>query len=354
MRRRFLHFLPSILLLAACQGEQVEIAQRHPEATARDTAASASSSFGAVDTSLTEALHAIEVRSGGRLGLAAIHIESGWRTSYHGQETFPMASVAKLPMAIRLLRLVDSGALRLDSTVTLTVGDHRPGASLLFHRAMRREGQATIHDLLEAMISASDNTAADYLLRLAGGPATVDPLMRSIGLGRIDVSHYEGELILTWAGIDPRSNGDSAWTRDRFYAKIAEAGDSALSAAQAHLVDAPEDAAPPEQMAQLLAMLQRRTLLGPPSTDTLLSIMSRTVTGRSRIAGLLPPGTPLAHKTGTISSTTNDAGIVTLPEGRGHLVIVLFVKGSRLGVHAREHAIAAAAALVARKVMTGE
>jgi beta-lactamase class A len=348
--RRFL--LPSILLLlllAACGGERVEMPHGEHDTTAaapRDTVMP----FGPADTTLNAQLRAIEARSGGHLGLAAIRIENGWRTSYRGAETFPMASVAKLPMAIRLLRLVDSGAIRLDSVVTLTDADHRPGASILFHRAMRQTGQTTVHDLLNAMITASDNTAADYLLRLAGGPPAATATMRSIGLGRIDVSHYEGELILDWAGIDPHCIADSGWTRDRCYAKIAEMGDSALAAARARLVDAPTDAAPPEQMAQLLTLLQQRRLLGAATSDTLLGIMSRTVTGRSRIPGLLPAGTVVAHKTGTISSTANDVGIITLPNGE-HLALAIFVKGSSLGVHARERAIAEAASLIVRKAL---
>ncbi len=123
--------------------------------------------------------------------------------------------------------------------------------------------------------------------------------------------------------------------------------------AQERLVDDPTDAAPPEEMAQLLAMLHRRKLLAPATTDTLLAIMSRAVTGRARIPALLPAGTPVAHKTGTISSTTNDVGIITLPGGRGHLAIAIFVKGSKVGVRARERAIASAAAVVYNHVMAG-
>jgi beta-lactamase class A len=105
-------------------------------------------------------------------------------------------------------------------------------------------------------------------------------------------------------------------------------------------------------MAELLVMLQNGKILGATTTDTLLAIMTRAVTGRARIPALLPPGTPVAHKTGTISSTTNDVGIITLPGGRGHLALVVFVKGSRVGVRAREQAIASAAALIYRHVMS--
>jgi beta-lactamase class A len=303
-----------------------------------------------VDTTLLDSLRSIELRSGGRLGVAAIHIESGWHTLYRGRETFPMASVAKLPMALAFMRALDAGRFRLDSAVTLGSNDHRPGGSRLFHRVMRGNYSPTLHDLLEAMITESDNTACDFILRMVGGPAAADRLMGELGLDPIDITSYEGDLILRWAGIDPAAS-DSAWTRERIYAKIEAAGKETWDSARARLVDDPTDAAPPESLARLLVLLQQGKILSRTGTDTLLAIMGRTVTGKGRIEGLLPAGTAVAHKTGTIGSVANDVGIVTLPEGRGHLAIALLVKDSRLGVRSRDQAIASAAALIYRTVM---
>jgi beta-lactamase class A len=342
--------LPIVVLLfiAAC-GSHGPDSARGP--AAKKPASIIADSFGPIDSTLNDSLRAIERRSGGRIGVAAILLENGWRTSYRGKETFPMASVAKLPMAIRFLRLVDSGALRLDSVVRFSPIDYHPGASVLYRQTMHDSGGATmLHALLEAMITHSDNTAADYILKLEGGPRTVDNMMASLGLEHIDVSNSERDLILLWAGIDPRKT-DSVWTRERVYRKMSEADDSLWKRAHARLVDDPADAAPPNELALLLAMLQRRSLLGPRSTDTLLAIMSRIVTGNARMPALLPEGTPVAHKTGTISSTANDIGIITLPEGRGHLVVAICVKGSVANVRVRDRAIADAAALVYRRAL---
>jgi beta-lactamase class A len=54
--------------------------------------------------------------------------------------------------------------------------------------------------------------------------------------------------------------------------------------------------------------------------------MRRCQTGDARIKGFLPPETEVAHKTGSIGGSVNDAGIVTLPDNAGHVVLVLFVK----------------------------
>ena len=78
--------------------------------------------------------------------------------------------------------------------------------------------------------------------------------------------------------------------------------------------------------------------------------MINTTTGPGRIKGLLPPGTPVAHKTGTsntndkgITAATNDAGIITLPNGKP-LIITVFVKDAAADETTREKVIARSAA----------
>jgi beta-lactamase class A len=68
--------------------------------------------------------------------------------------------------------------------------------------------------------------------------------------------------------------------------------------------------------------------------------MRRCRTGEARLRGILPEGTEIAHKTGTIGRTTNDVGIITLPDSAGHVAIAVFVKSSEKDVPARERTIA--------------
>ena len=65
-----------------------------------------------------------------------------------------------------------------------------------------------------------------------------------------------------------------------------------------------------------------------------------------RLRGLLPPGTVVAHKTGTtatylgLNGGTNDVGVITLPRDRGRLAIAVYVKGSTRDDTARDRIIA--------------
>jgi beta-lactamase class A len=93
-------------------------------------------------------------------------------------------------------------------------------------------------------------------------------------------------------------------------------------------------------MAQLLTRIWRGEALSRESTTLLLDILRRVSTGADRLKGLLPPGTVVRHKTGTIGGTTNDVGIIELPDGAGNVAIAVYVKGSTKEVPVRERAIA--------------
>ena len=100
------------------------------------------------------------------------------------------------------------------------------------------------------------------------------------------------------------------------------------------------DTSTPDAMASLLVHVYRKNLLKPETVKLLLGIMRRCQTGDTRLKGLLPAGTELAHKTGTAMGIINDVGIITLPNGAGHIAIVVFIKGSKSSVAECEHSIA--------------
>jgi beta-lactamase class A len=61
-----------------------------------------------------------------------------------------------------------------------------------------------------------------------------------------------------------------------------------------------------------------------------------------RIKGMLPAGTPVAHKTGSLNGTGNDVGVVMLPDGRSFAIAVFVMKDTN-GHEARDRIAAEAA-----------
>ncbi len=166
----------------------------------------------------------------------------------------------------------------------------------------------TIGDLIRQAISISDGLASDVLMRAAGGGEKITEYVRSLDVQDVTIATTEAEM------------GRGAEVQYRNSSK-------------------------PEAMAKLFRVFYEGRGLSRSSRAFLLDALTKTSTGPRRIKGLLPPDGVVAHKTGTSSSAsgktaaTNDAGIVTLPNGN-HLVLVVFVAESPANEGARESVIA--------------
>ena len=79
-------------------------------------------------------------------------------------------------------------------------------------------------------------------------------------------------------------------------------------------------------MLRLLQTIDSGQALSAESHDRLLDMMSRCATGTNRIRALLPRGTRVEHKTGTLDGYTGDVAFVTLPDNR-RIAMVLFARG---------------------------
>ena len=233
-----------------------------------------------------------------KVGVAAIELENGNAFQLHADEAFPMASVFKLPLALTVLRRVDSGALKLDQTYTIR--EFSLGHSPIRDRANGKPVTLTLRDLIAAAVSDSDNTAGDFLLRLVT-PAAVTQRMRELSGKGIRVDRTEKEIITTFS----TPSGVAKYATD------------------------PRDTATPVAMVRVLRSIYERTDgLKPASHDFLVGIMAKSA-NPVRIGKLLPKGCIVAHKTGTMPGTMNDAGIITSPDGKHHFALVILTKAAQ-------------------------
>jgi beta-lactamase class A len=252
---------------------------------------------------------AIAKAANGKVGVAVELLETKESILLNGREKFPMRSVYKLPIGMAVLRRVDEGTLKLDQLIQVTTNDFvGKMQNSPIRDAYPLGAELSVSNLLRQMVSESDGTACDVLLRLLDGPASVDHYLRKLGVTNIAVATTEKEM------------------------------------GQDELVQY-QNCATPEGMTELLGMLQEGRGLSVPGRQMLLQFLTETSTGPQRIRGLLPAGTRVAHKTGSsrtvnrLTRATNDAGIVTLPDGR-HLAIAVFVSDSVADDMTREAVIA--------------
>lgn len=289
--------------------------------------------------------------AGGTVGVAVVHLESGRAAYLNRAEAFPLASAVKVPLAVQLLTRVDRGEVRLDSMITVQPGDLHPGSGTLTDLFSQPGVALSIRNLMELMLRISDNSATDMLLRTAGGGAAVNARLAALGVTGVRADRPTVRLIADYAGVQGLRGDDVPIAE--FRRLSASVTDSARRAALAAFAADPRDTATPDGMARLLEKIWRRQALSEASSALLLDIMYRCDTGAERIKGMLPPGTRVAHKTGSLAPsaripggrTVNDVGIIDLPDGAGHLVMVGFVKNAddaALGERAIAHIARAA------------
>ena len=107
----------------------------------------------------------------GEVGVAAWRLDGhGARVLLNADEAFPMASTFKIAVAGAVLAKIDAATLRLETM--LPVDPARYVESDVIANALIHPGVSlSVHNLLELMLTHSDNTATDVLTAAAGGPA---------------------------------------------------------------------------------------------------------------------------------------------------------------------------------------
>jgi beta-lactamase class A len=326
-----------VALTAACatpenQERPAATAETPPAAPAAGTASSARAAAGTVQ------LLRIAGEAGGTVGVMAIHVETGERLGLESDQSFPMASTYKLPIVLAVLARVDSGRLSLGDLVDLAPSDFRIGPSQIADSVGASGGKATVGAMIRSVMMYSDNTASDRLMRLAGGAAGVQAHVRARGIEGMRIDRYEGEVHWQYNGV-PDVPPPAQWTAAEFNRRIAAVPAAEKDAAHARFWDDPRDTSTPAAMAALLVQVQRGEGISAGSRRFLLQAMEASPTGRNRIRALLPEGTVVADKTGTIGRTTNDVGVITLPDG-SHVAIAVFVKMSTRSNQQEERTIA--------------
>jgi len=246
-----------------------------------------------------------------------------------------MASTYKVAIATAVLGRVEKGQLGLSDLIDVPLEKMVVGPNPITMNFVHPGVELSVANLIEPMITESDNTATDVCLELAGGPEAVTKMLRSIGITEQRLDRSTAEILRDFYGLT-----------DKAYASVAAeayAKDPTLLSRQSdrnlEFEKDPRDHSTPEAMLELLLAIDSGKVLSQTSRDFLLATMSRTRTGPGRLRGLLPKGTTVAHKTGTIGGVANDVGFITLPDGR-RFAIAVFTKSSTTSEADRDRAIA--------------
>jgi beta-lactamase class A len=294
-------------------------------------------------TGLKEQWRRIAKETDGTVGAAALHLPSGEFVSLNGDERFPLASVCKLPIAMHLLALVDETKLGLNQEIEVLPRDVVSGVSEIAKHwpAQRR---FPLDQVIEWMVAQSDNTAVETLYRMGGEAPALAARFRQWKIEGLRVDRSERQCGLDRNGVEHPPPPDQ-WTDTLINELIAKTNpETRYRATQRFLAD-PRDTGTPNGTVRLLARLFRGEVLSKMSTGRLIEILKGTTTFPTRLKGLLPAGTVVAHKTGSsgtvkgLTAATNDSGVIFLPDG-GQLAVSVYVKASTRKDSVRDRVIA--------------
>ena len=207
----------------------------------------------------------------GRFSVAVRWLDSGDTLCLNETMPFVAASVIKLPVMIAAFAASAAGKLDFSAPVPLRTEDKLPSCGVL--KAMHSGLVPTVADLCSLMITVSDNTAANLMIRLVGIDA-VNACMAQYGAR------------------------DSCLRRLLFDADASAKGiENTVTAAD---------------MLLLLQKLYAGQVVSPQASTRMLDILAdQRLNGKMPF--WLPPGTRCAHKTGEDNGITHDVGIVYAP-----------------------------------------
>jgi len=266
--------------------------------------------------SLRKQIEQLLATKNARVGVSFSGIEKKDTLTINGNSHFPLQSVFKFPIALKVLHLVDQKKLSLDQKIYIPKSDLLPDTwSPLRDKYPDGNVKIPLAEIIRFMVSESDNNACDILLRLVGGAKTVNDYIHELGIKNIAIRYNEEEMHREW------NVQFSNWTT-------------------------------PVATTRLLKLYYDGKILSAKSYDFLWKVMCETSTGKERIKGQLPTGTLVAHKTGTsgtnaqgITAAINDIGIVRLPNGN-HFVISVYVSNSKENTQTNEKIISDISKLV--------
>ena len=231
--------------------------------------------------------------------------------SVNGERRYPLQSVFKFHIALALLSQIDKGKFSLDQKIEIQKKDLLPDLYSPLRDKYPNGATLTISEILKYTVSASDNVGCDLLLRLLGGPKSVEEYFVKNNFKDISIKFNEEQQQGNW---DLQFQN---WTT-------------------------------PKATNEILMSFYYNTkkLLSQKSYDFIWKTMKETETGKGRLKGQLLEGTIVAHKTGTsgankngLTAAVNDIGIVFLPDGQ-HFFISVFVTDSKEDATTNEKIIA--------------
>ncbi|MCG7508781.1 class A beta-lactamase [Mesorhizobium retamae] len=256
---------------------------------------------GEAETMLAE----LERKHPGRFCVSILDLGNGRRIQHRADERILMCSTFKALLAAFALARVDKGEEKLDQRIRITKKDLVAVNSPVTKPHVGGKG-LTIAELCDAIVTRSDNTAANLLLARFGGPAALTAFCRRLGDDITRLDRFELELNFHDGPDDQR--------------------DTTTAAA----------------MAETLRKLLFTDVLSAASRSQLAAWLITNKTGDTRLRAGLPGDWLVGDKTGTNGDQHGNANDIAViwPSDRAPLIVMAFCEIPKISSRDRDAVIA--------------
>ena len=232
-----------------------------------------------------------------QIGVAVINIKDNSDWYYKADQRFPMASTFKLAACAALL---NEGKLQLDQSVDIDESDIQEYAPVTKKLVGKK---VTASELCAITMRTSDNTAANKVLEVLGGPDRITAFVRSIGDDTTNFNRYEPDL-------NEGKPGDE------------------------------RDTTTPRAMAFLLKKLMFGTSLSEGNKSQLKEWMIRNEVSGPLLRAGIPQSWVIADRSGAGGYGTRGIAAVMWPDQNGPIITTIYITQTQSSMEERNSAIA--------------
>ena len=217
----------------------------------------------------------------GKVAVAVKHLKTGEEYLLNADEAMPTASLIKLPIMVETYWQASEGKLKLDKTLTLAEGDKVKGSGIL---TAHFSAGATfpLRDAVRLMIAFSDNTATNLVLDQIEIPST-NARMEKLG-----------------------------FTNTKLNAKVFKGSTTSIAPERTKKFGLGSTTA--REMIRLLEFIESGKVVSSEACQEMIAHL-KACDDKEKMTRLLPAGTVVAHKTGSVNACKTDAGIIYLKSG---------------------------------------
>ena len=229
------------------------------------------------DADLQAAVEALAQGFDGVVGVYVRHLPTGRTAALRADETFPTASLIKVPILATLFEQIEAGDVGYDDKLRVEDAPPYPHDDVGLVGQLRPDAMVAVHRLAEVMVAASDNSASLWLQDHVGGGGAVNDWLAAHGFET--------------TRLNSRTPG-----REDAYAAFGWGQTT------------------PREMATLLQQIAEGGAVSPAADLEMHRLLTRTHWDDEAVSAL-PPGVQVASKQGSVMESRSEVAYVHAPSG---------------------------------------